>query len=654
MKRQLITAAWGIALAFSVSAEAITYEFAQVEGFTNGVLSGQAGWSGEAYSVNTNDSGSIMIDNDPAQQWVAAFPTESFDAESNNCFFVSNVVSWTQVETNGDNSIFNVIINDSKSGGTPCRLSLERRANFPQYVLNLKSDDGSNNGWNFFPENLFGVNGSADPDSDEIGFGFSLTKGRVQNEWMYSITLENITSNSILYALSGSMTSTSNLYDSAVLYAGISSGISSEINGTSNRVIKSFSMDQSYINYDIIFDIDFQDMLGPIWNQYHTAPLRAWVYGHITTNGNGVADPSDRYLEHRPGFSTNNAAWAGDRDQVRRGMLFTNSIPEMDISDMYEFSMDYRMFAENSVTDQKFVDVILTTNNYTGNWGTPSSEQCFGQGAEGLDPAIGAYQLGFRLEQDNWTGVGGAWPDGGMKIRLNPVNAEAHAGVINLNDLGITNITDVAGDSESDTLHLRYVAEKTTNVNVWACSLTVSNPVNQLSWTFSEDLTNAIVYEAADLYLGLASRDGFDGIAGYELDNLYSRIVNGTYVPVIDWSYALWADEKGVTGTATEDDDGDGLNNYGEYVFGGDPVPPNGSGDQGISPVFNVESGAYIFSLVGDDTVVAHVLSTDNLIIDSWETNETVRVAETDGLMYAYTNLNGTAAERKFLKVEVE
>ena len=119
-------------------------------------------------------------------------------------------------------------------------------------------------------------------------------------------------------------------------------------------------------------------------------------------------------------------------------------------------------------------------------------------------------------------------------------------------------------------------------------------------------------------------------------------------------AYDQWAQNSGVTGTMTDDDDGDGLNNYGEYVFGGDPVPPNGHLDQGSQPAFDPTSGDYTYYLIGDNTVVAHVVSTDNLVLGPWTTNATLNVPVNDGAVGAYVEPVGTAGPQRFIKLLVE
>jgi hypothetical protein len=107
----------------------------------------------------------------------------------------------------------------------------------------------------------------------------------------------------------------------------------------------------------------------------------------------------------------------------------------------------------------------------------------------------------------------------------------------------------------------------------------------------------------------------------------------------------------GLSGVKTDDADNDGLKDYGEYVFGGNPV--NGFIDS-TNPTFDPVSGSYTCSLIGDDTVVAHVLTNSDLVAGSWGTNATISVSATDGVLGAYTNVVDTSASQLFIKLSVE
>ena len=118
--------------------------------------------------------------------------------------------------------------------------------------------------------------------------------------------------------------------------------------------------------------------------------------------------------------------------------------------------------------------------------------------------------------------------------------------------------------------------------------------------------------------------------------------------------YGIWATANGVTGDEDDDDDGDGLSNWGEYVFGGDPVPPNGASDQGTQPTFDAASGEYVYSLIGDNTIQYYVLTNLDLTAGPWGTNGPMPMTDNSGTMQTMTNMVGTTESQLFMKLLVE
>ncbi|MDZ8120005.1 hypothetical protein [Pontiella agarivorans] len=157
-------------------------------------------------------------------------------------------------------------------------------------------------------------------------------------------------------------------------------------------------------------------------------------------------------------------------------------------------------------------------------------------------------------------------------------------------------------------------------------------------------------------YFGI--RFHIDGIASGDATAVGSTIENITLVTEnsgIEPGYGIWAAGKGVTGSETDDDDGDGLSNRGEYIFGGDPVPPNGALDQGTRPTFDPATGAYQFSIRNDNTLNYYVLTNLDLVNGSWGTNAgPVSVTGNDGLMGDYTNMLDTVESKMFIKLLAE
>ncbi len=107
----------------------------------------------------------------------------------------------------------------------------------------------------------------------------------------------------------------------------------------------------------------------------------------------------------------------------------------------------------------------------------------------------------------------------------------------------------------------------------------------------------------------------------------------------------------GIAGLPSLDSDGDGRDDWGEYVLGGNP---KNAADLGIPSSLDAETGRVAYSLVGDRHLVCNVLTRSSLGIGGWETNATLEVFSDDGLMRSYTNSIDNSAEELFIKLVVE
>ncbi|QBG45912.1 hypothetical protein EGM51_00235 [Verrucomicrobia bacterium S94] len=120
--------------------------------------------------------------------------------------------------------------------------------------------------------------------------------------------------------------------------------------------------------------------------------------------------------------------------------------------------------------------------------------------------------------------------------------------------------------------------------------------------------------------------------------------------------YASWVASYGLVGEHGEPDadlDGDGMNNLGEYAFGGDPMPGTGAGDIGVIPTFDGSTGDYTFSVIGDDTLTVNVMTNVNLAVESlWGVHETVPVSNS-GMLEEYISNIDQNADNVFIRLEV-
>ena len=114
--------------------------------------------------------------------------------------------------------------------------------------------------------------------------------------------------------------------------------------------------------------------------------------------------------------------------------------------------------------------------------------------------------------------------------------------------------------------------------------------------------------------------------------------------------FAGYAVNYGLSGTATSDADSDGLHDYAEYVFGGNPT---NSSDVGTQPSFDA-AGNYAYSLIGDSNVVAYLVTTEDLVFGTWEPVATNSVSLSNGVLGAYTNSLDMSADNLFIRLELE
>lgn len=107
----------------------------------------------------------------------------------------------------------------------------------------------------------------------------------------------------------------------------------------------------------------------------------------------------------------------------------------------------------------------------------------------------------------------------------------------------------------------------------------------------------------------------------------------------------------GLSGVKTNQSDADGLNDWAEYVFGGNPTS---AADIGVLPVFDAATGGYTYQIRNDASLIARVLTTTNLSAPNWSTNATVNVAVNDGSMGTHTTTVGISQAQLFIKLMVE
>jgi hypothetical protein len=144
------------------------------------------------------------------------------------------------------------------------------------------------------------------------------------------------------------------------------------------------------------------------------------------------------------------------------------------------------------------------------------------------------------------------------------------------------------------------------------------------------------------------------GQAGSSQMTLAPQDVRLLHLPVHESVNPQWNSyiaQYGLSGEKTANFDYDSQNDWGEYVFGGDPTNPAVIG----WPVFfDAASGDFTVHIRNDSALVARVLSTTNLVAAVWMTNETISIAANDGGLGTHVSAQDVSEPTLFWKVAVD
>ncbi|MDF7825385.1 hypothetical protein P4B35_15270 [Pontiellaceae bacterium B12227] len=644
--RLSICATLATGLLMAGQATATIYDFSV--GFTNGPLNGQSGFiagadlvisGGELIMSTTNEweTGTVSISN------------------TNNEFTISSWFTFDQTGPKGSGQeIQRIILNDVSGGATPISAILRRSNTVGSdvYVLQTKTDQAgaaANQGWQTFSSSLLGfAAGDAAGSSDDLMMSITFEKGTSADTWSSHVVLSNLTTGTEIKSESriGVFNVTDNMHNAATYYGGVN-GSHSDVNaGVANRIVTQLEVAAAYTappTWDTVFEYDMAhlDDSKPFSDTAGWGSLNQWGWGFINTNATAGSRLVHRPKSTETEFETNKKGWDW------RGVIYTNGLPRtVDAGETIEFKVDYTMFAHTALANRNGIDFFFSTNGISWPLGW-SGEHLPSQQYFGKDPAG---QIGFRVRQGSWNNSGN-WPDGNFQICMDPANPTTSQGSINLNDIGITNITGgISADLQSNPMALTFTAFKTETAGVWDLTLTIQNQfggtlktIEQNSWT------NDALYNATEIYFGMYGYHMSVAEEGAELDNMRCRI-NWAEAPI----YTTWEQfeiDYGLTNGVAGDQDMDGENNWYEYVLCGDPT---NAGVQGVLPSFDAATGEYGFSLRGDTDLTYYVLTRGNLMIGSWATNATDVAPADDGALHVITETIGTTADQEFMKLLVE
>jgi hypothetical protein len=289
-------------------------------------------------------------------------------------------------------------------------------------------------------------------------------------------------------------------------------------------------------------------------------------------------------------------------------------------------------------------ETLFETNAVSGNSVTITSEFYF----EGMMAAVNTTKATFGFTDSTDSGnrqlfylSSTDFEDGKLKIR------DTNDG--NINNPGSTEAIALPGTNEA--LRLSYTLTLGEDAASSVMSATLSNKVSGASASTLYTGINAGLYTSitnSGMYVRVGGGGGLlQGSTGLVVDKIqYTQ--NNAAAPEVD-GFDQFVADYGLSGTATDDADSDGLSDRAEYLFGGNPT---NSSDTGTSP--SIAGGTYTFALVGDDSLVAHVLTNTDLVFGTWATNSTRNVQSTDGVLSNYTDNVGTLEQQLFIQLLVE
>lgn len=199
---------------------------------------------------------------------------------------------------------------------------------------------------------------------------------------------------------------------------------------------------------------------------------------------------------------------------------------------------------------------------------------------------------------------------------------------------------DIGAFSSEPSEYTPTVQGEADGVVVW--TITPAEGVGLVTYTAATSGTLTHAIDRIVWNTGAAAVPG--GNYQNKIDNL--KIDTAGPVPAAG-GFDDFVNMHGLDGDPNAHGDADGITDYAEYVFGGNPT---NSADLGTLPRYDAETGRYIYKLVGDDTLTACVLTNGNLVTGSWGTNAIVSV---DAVSREYTN-SISAQGRLFIKLRVE
>lgn len=460
-----------------------------------------------------------------------------------------------------------------------------------------------------------------DGTSDVVRIIYTIMKSETTNEFEVAATFSNLTSGATLSNYTVPNIVATNAWNDDQMYVMLKS--ITPVGKCSNYVDR-VKVELLEINYDVVlWQDDFNDT-------YFEQPVQ-WRAGWVANNNNeAYSGTADGTMVQRPGLSTNKTGVA------YRGVVHNTDPFQPLAGQTMRIEFDWTMYTAE-LANNSWLDINLQTNAWDGTgWPPPATI------AYNSDNAA----MAFRLSQSAWPGPAHGQSTSNGTIRV--VNDEDVQVGYFLPD--VFGLAPNDGDHTGDVMRVTYTALKSTNVNEFVVNLSFSNTITGATADIdTQTVDSAAWYSQSDFWFSMYTPNNYGvGAEGNEFDNFIATHIKVPPPPL--FGFNLFADEHGLSGVKTDDKDNDGLNDFGEYVFDGDP-DDGGIGDVGTQP--SIDGSTYYFSLIGDNTVVAHVLTNVNLVNGEWGTNSSLNVSETDGVLSEYTDDVG-GSDQVFIKLIVE
>lgn len=325
-------------------------------------------------------------------------------------------------------------------------------------------------------------------------------------------------------------------------------------------------------------------------------------------------------------------------------------------------------------------DFEITIDGKTFTLSIPAGNQTLQLAYDGTDlsvqPGSGVWT---ELTNDDFESGWGNWLDGGTDAMLSGVNAIG-ATCMNLQDNTTTSESqlaaalDLTGYSQLEIAFTYITANFTGAEDFW---VRFSDDGGS-TWTTIKAYVNGVDFSnGIREYPVLIINDGqynftqnvkikFECDASGNNDDVYiDNVVISGFEPNLA-TYEMWAVGHGLTGPdalGSADLEPDGLDNFHEYAFGGNP---DSADPATLLPAFSMVSDSgtnwveYVYRRRNDHVLrglVYRVETTTNLVSDSWNTNGVIEVgsAALDDEFDTVTNrISAEVEDQQFIRLQIE